>query len=91
MRYASIRKMDISNGEGLGVAEVEAAVDPPARRGREGVDDVGEAAVVVMGRIVAEVVEKLALKDVPPAIEPGVPQPGRQGLQLADVIRLGLT
>ena len=76
-------------GEGLGIAEVITAVHPPLPGNVKGGDDVGEPPVLIMGRIVGELLEYLPLEHVPLAVQPGVPQPPGQGLQLPQIVRLG--
>ena len=76
-------------GEGFGIAEVIAAVHPPLPGNVKGGDDVGEPPVLIMGRIVGELLEYLPLEHVPLAVQPGVPQPPGQGLQLPQIVRLG--
>lgn len=48
----------------------------------------GEPPVLIVGGVVGKFLEHLPLEHVPLALQPGVPQPPGQGLQLAQIVRL---
>ena len=77
-------------GERLSVSEVVAPADRPTRIWRERLDHMGVLPCPVSLRVVDKVLEELALVNVPPALQPCLPELFRQLLQRLDVLRLRL-
>nr|DAF55469.1 MAG TPA: hypothetical protein [Podoviridae sp. ctgFL11] len=75
-------------GEGPVISPVKAAVNRPVLRDLEGIDDMGKVPVAVMAGVVPEFLKELPLVYIPAAVEPGLPQLGRQLFQGAQVFRL---
>ena len=72
------------------IAPVEASVYGPVLGNFKGVNDVGKAPVPVVLGVIPKFLEKLSLVDIPPAIEPGLPELRRKLFQGPQVFRLAL-
>ena len=79
-----------AHGEGLGVAEVEAAVYPPCVRNIERLDHVRPLPIGVVRGVVAPLGEHLSLIHVPVALEVRAPPRRRQRLQPLEIAGVAL-